>query len=500
MLGAWGIYCVAFAPISHLLLGSATMLSIIPLCLTGWLLGMRFGLLAGLLQVPLHAILFTVIRMPPAIILQQIPLVLAGSVTTIGIGWLSDLLGQLREQGEKTKQAENSLKQAHDELESRVQERTRALEQANAALGSEIAMRKRTEGELQQATSQLQVWVNELEQRNRQTGLLNEMGNLLQTCRTTAEAYAVAAQYAEKLFPGDSGALGILNSGRSQGEFAVTWGEYPQLDKSFAPEDCWALRRGQVHAVTDAQSRLVCSHISRPLLGESICVPMMAQGEALGILYLQEHRLNSRTGQNDGDGLSASRQNLALSMAERIALALANLNLRDTLRLQAIRDPLTGLYNRRYMEETLEREIKRATRHQTSLGVIMLDIDHFKGFNDTFGHTAGDLVLRQIGVALISNTRAEDVVCRYGGEEFLVILPEISASDLYRRTEDLRAYISALSVQYHDRTLQNVTFSAGLAMFPQDASSMEALLDAADDALYSAKRNGRNRVAIAADI
>jgi diguanylate cyclase (GGDEF)-like protein len=184
-------------------------------------------------------------------------------------------------------------------------------------------------------------------------------------------------------------------------------------------------------------------------------------------------------------------------VAEQISLALANLALRETLRRQAIRDGLTNLFNRRYMEETLEREISRAQRKDAGLGLLMIDIDHFKSFNDDYGHDAGDMVLREVGGLLLNRTRKEDVACRYGGEEFLIIIPETGEDDALARAEELQAALCAMHLTYHERMLREVTVSIGVAVFPRHGSNVDNLLKAADLALYAAKRAGRNRVCLA---
>ena len=181
----------------------------------------------------------------------------------------------------------------------------------------------------------------------------------------------------------------------------------------------------------------------------------------------------------------------------RVALAFANLRLRETLRSQSIRDPLTGLFNRRYMEETLERELHRAARHQTLLGVLMIDIDHFKLFNDTFGHGVGDALLEELGSFLRANVRSEDVPCRYGGEEFIIILPEANLEDTVRRANQLRQGIAGMKLQRHGKSIGPVTISQGVAGFPEHGASAGQLLQAVDAALYRAKRGGRDRVVVA---
>ena len=163
----------------------------------------------------------------------------------------------------------------------------------------------------------------------------------------------------------------------------------------------------------------------------------------------------------------------------------------------SIRDPLTGLFNRRYLEEVLALEMIRAVRKQYPIGIIMADIDHFKRFNDTHGHAAGDAVLVQVGNLLRTHVRSSDVTCRYGGEEFILILPEASREITQIRAEQMREDASQLHAQYGDQTLEPVTLSLGVAIFPDHGSTIDALFGAADTALYRAKREGRDRVVIA---
>lgn len=177
-------------------------------------------------------------------------------------------------------------------------------------------------------------------------------------------------------------------------------------------------------------------------------------------------------------------------------MALNNLRLSEKLRQQSIRDSLTGLFNRRYMEETLEREISRASRTGESVGLIMLDMDYFKQFNDNFGHEAGDLMLRALGQFLLANVRKEDVVCRYGGDEVLVILPGASLDITRKRASALVETSNALKIGYHHRTLGPISLSMGVAIFPDDGASGAEVLKAADAALLRAKKLGRNRVVV----
>ena len=184
-------------------------------------------------------------------------------------------------------------------------------------------------------------------------------------------------------------------------------------------------------------------------------------------------------------------------MADSVALALANLKLRETLRQQSIRDPLTNLFNRRYMEESLERELRREGRSQKPVGIVMLDIDHFKRVNDTYGHDAGDAVLRQLGHFLKEHTRGGDISCRYGGEEFILILPEASLEQTRLCAERYLQEFRALPMQHNGQMMASPTLSLGVAAYPDNGSTSDEVLLAADAALYSAKHEGRDRVAVA---
>jgi diguanylate cyclase (GGDEF)-like protein/PAS domain S-box-containing protein len=167
------------------------------------------------------------------------------------------------------------------------------------------------------------------------------------------------------------------------------------------------------------------------------------------------------------------------------------------LREQSVRDHLTGLFNRRYMEETLERELLRATRKQLSLGMIMLDVDNFKWFNDTWGHAAGDEILRELGKLLLRQVRGEDIPCRYGGDEFILILPDASSEVARQRAELICKYARQFHLQFEGQSLGPVTLSLGVADFPEHGVTSTGILRAVDAALYRAKHEGRGRVVVA---
>ncbi len=355
-------------------------------------------------------------------------------------------------------------------------------------IARDVTERKRTEAALQSANQKLEAWVSELEQRTREMTLLNEMGDMLRACLTTEEAYTVIVRVAQQVFPVQMGALYVITPSRNLVESVALWGNTELAERIFAPDECWALRRGRTHWVENVKVGLLCKHLHQPVPEGYLCVPMMAQSEALGVLHLT---------QKPDAPMTEAKQRLAITMAEHIAMALSVLKLHETLRSQSIRDPLTGLFNRRFMEESLELELRRAGRNQRPLGVIMVDLDQFKYFNDTYGHEAGDTLLRELGTLLQSNIRGEDIACRYGGEEFTLILPEGNAEIVQQRANALREAIKHLDVEHRNQPIGRVTASMGVALFPEHGRTGQALLQAADAALYRSKDLGRDRVTLA---
>ena len=339
--------------------------------------------------------------------------------------------------------------------------------------------------------------VKELELRTRQTTLLNEMGSLLACSGTVKEACAVVANSVQKLFPdAPSGALYLFKSSRDLIEAAVRWGKKDVLAPTFPPDACWSLRRGQPHWSGHPGNGIACQHLTKSSTTECLCVPMVAQGNTVGVLHL-EFESAAEAGYDSGtESFRESRQQLAISAASQIALSLASLQLRETLREQSIRDPLTRLFNRRFLEESLERELQLAGRKKQSISVLFLDLDHFKRFNDTFGHDAGDMVLQSLADLFRSFFRATDICCRYGGEEFAIILPESSSQDAVIRADALRSEVKSLRLQYKKQPLGQLTLSVGVAAFPEHGSTSVELLKIADQCLYESKVRGRDVVTV----
>ncbi|HYF66011.1 MAG TPA: diguanylate cyclase [Herpetosiphonaceae bacterium] len=346
---------------------------------------------------------------------------------------------------------------------------------------------------LELAQNNLRDWVTELENRNRDISLLNEMGDELQGSYTSGEAYTVIAHYLTSLFPHTTGCLGVLNQETQLIETVVEWEDQSTTlgGAVFTPDTCLALRHRQMYSVLEPRRQPLCAHVQRQD-DPYFCLPMLVQGEALGMLHIAQHPQSASL-----EFLSEPKQSLALTISDHIALSLTNLTLRETLHNQAIRDSLTNLFNRRYLEEVLEQALQRAKRNHLPLGVMMLDVDHFKRINDTLGHAAGDMVLRELARFLQTAVRGEDVVCRYGGEEFALILPDAALEIVQQRAASICQAVRGLRLTYNGQELNALTISIGVAAYPIHGPTSEMLIRSADDALYAAKRAGRNQVCLA---
>jgi diguanylate cyclase (GGDEF)-like protein/PAS domain S-box-containing protein len=338
--------------------------------------------------------------------------------------------------------------------------------------------------------------VKTLQRHTAEMELLNDMRDWIECLETEKEVGPVVAESIPKLFPECiSGTMYLLKSMREPAEADVSWGEARIRRPISAPRDCWSLRRGRSHWSEPGTAGVRCSHLGLTN-SESLCIPMLAQGSMQGVLHIEFPSGAGSLSESEADSLRDSRRRLAISVAGHIATCLSNLRLRETLREQSVRDPLTDLFNRRFMEESLETELRRAKRDEKPLSVLLLDLDRFKRFNDTFGHDAGDFVLRSVADIFRGFFRGGDICCRYGGEEFAVILPESSSQCSAVRANALRSELKRLTLHYKGRTLGSLTFSAGIATFPEHGLTPSALLSAADGCLYESKSSGRDRITV----
>ncbi|QCU72492.1 GGDEF domain-containing protein [Luteimonas yindakuii] len=358
-----------------------------------------------------------------------------------------------------------------------------------AGLARENKRSRQLEREARHAVSELQGALVLRDTLAEQRRAQSVYAGLLQSCQSRDELVLLTMRTMQDLVPGSSGRCYLSKSSQNFLESAGSFGDRVISSSDvIMHEQCWALRRGQPHYTRGRSGGLRCAHIDddTPVDGiSSLCVPLVAQGSSLGLLHI-----SGRT----SDAVEDNDAGIIMSIAEQMGMAIANLQLRETLRLQSIRDPLTGLFNRRYLEENLVREMLRCERRRLPLSLMMLDVDHFKRFNDQHGHAAGDAVLAHVGRVLQSLVRAEDLACRYGGEEFTIVLPETGAEAAIQRGLEICRAMSSLTIRHMDRMLGPITVSIGIATAPHDSADPGLLLEIADAALYRAKAEGRDRV------
>ncbi len=315
-----------------------------------------------------------------------------------------------------------------------------------------------------------------------------ELTKLLQSCSDIEEAFPIIASVLSTMLPSLSGVCYMLNNSETLLISKRNWGDQNFFAETCAPQECWAVKRSAPHLYRyNVLAEVRCRHLTEP--SETICAPLVTQGRLIGVLSFAAFSSNGRA-----SNISKHEVELISSVSEIISLALANLILRESLRESSVRDSLTGLFNRRVMEEILNRELDRSRRIGSNIALAMLDLDHFKLINDSYGHTAGDKVLKAVSELMAGFRSGSDYVARYGGEEFLLVLTDISREEASERLEHLRQSIERLKVEAEGYVIENITLSIGVAMFPQMGEQLEELLSRSDQALYEAKRNGRNQV------
>ncbi len=377
--------------------------------------------------------------------------------------------GLLEREVETRRKVERDLHELNEQLEQRVVERTLELKRSNQRLGQSLTL---------------------LEENNRELRVLNKMGEMLQGCASLEESLDVISYSLGRLLPHANGFLQLHADETIQPELSITWGglsHQPVLQE--IATDCQAIRTGEAVLYRSGGNLPCCHHLQGTPECDSVCIPLLANDSCFGRLSLQcfDRERNSDLG-------FQARLQLIYTAGEHISLALANLRLQENLRQQAVQDSLTGLYNRRYMNATLDREILRADREASTVGLVILDIDHFKRINDQHGHETGDRVLQCLGVFLKQRIRGDDVACRFGGEEFVLILPGVGLDDLVRRAESLCYEIAQGEFGVGVSELPALTVSMGVGLYPAHACAQDDLLICADAALYRAKSAGRNRV------
>jgi len=360
-------------------------------------------------------------------------------------------------------------------------------------IGSSTDITDRKNHEMQLRLSQL-----ELTQHNQEMQFINELNSYLQVCVSLEETHTIIEHYAKKIFADYTGVLYLFDESHSMVENVARWGKEECLSQPvLSPHDCWALRQGKVHVVGGVNEGIVCDHVEGTCVQGYVCAPVIAQGEMIGVLSVTLGAGNMADEAGKLQTSIESRTRLIAMAADNLAMALVSLKLREELRSRSVRDPLTKLFNRRYLEETLVRELANGKRTSQKLGLVMIDIDHFKKYNDTHGHDAGDYVLAEIANLIRSKLRSGDIACRYGGEELVLVMPGASKQIAAARAELVRELVEKHQFLYKGQDLSGVTVSLGVANYPEDGDNASTLMKGADTALYRAKDEGRNRVVLA---
>ncbi len=385
------------------------------------------------------------------------------------------------------------LSEKQREILKRLSQTIMALFEAKREIAQDIKRRDKSKKKLKQITHQLESSIKELQERKKESQLLTEMSRIFQSCLSIEEALVPLTNFCCQLFPNTSGTIYLLQEPYDHLESIAVWGKKStDSNHFFSLNDCWALRLGRAYKADGPFTGLTCRHITNPKhSSRSVCVPLAAQGETFGLFHVEMGSLKNKS------QLTSLINQLYLSsitVAEQVALGLANIKLRENLHLRSTHDPLTNLYNRRYLEEWFTAILHRSKHIRSSLAIIMIDVDHFKDFNNTFGHDVGDVVLRQVGKILYKSCRKYDIASRFGGEEFILILANVSPEAAFKRAEELRKTVKGLKLKINNNKIENIKLSIGIANFPDDGDKVATLIKAADTALYQAKAKGRDCV------
>ncbi|PTP97500.1 MULTISPECIES: sensor domain-containing diguanylate cyclase [Vibrio] len=325
-----------------------------------------------------------------------------------------------------------------------------------------------------------------IRQRTHEIELMHRLANMLAACNNMVEAQQIVSDILPRILGNVNGSVSLMRASRNQLITQLDWGETWPGSASFAPEECWSLRKGRAHQSNDDFHSLTCGHMHEMENNQTLCIPLTAHGNTIGIMHLYF---------GVGDiNIDPIIEQLAFSVSEHLGLALANLSLQEKLRSQALSDPLTGLFNRRFFEQKLEEHSMNSATSEQPLSLLMLDLDHFKRFNDNFGHDAGDFVLKEISALLKQSVSEDEIACRLGGEELAVLLPHYTMQQATEFGQTLCDAVRSMHLEHKGLSLGQLGVSIGVATYPKPASDTESLVKMADNALYMAKDMGRSRV------
>ncbi|NOI31795.1 diguanylate cyclase [Vibrio coralliilyticus] len=325
-----------------------------------------------------------------------------------------------------------------------------------------------------------------IRQRTNEIELMHRLANMLAACNNMIEAQKIVSDVLPRILGNVNGSVSLMRASRNQLVTQLDWGEEWPGSRSFAPDECWSLRKGRVYQSNDEFHTLSCEHMENVGDNQTLCIPLTAHGNTIGIMHLY-------FGSSEIE-IDEITEQLAFSVAEHLGLALANLSLQEKLRSQALSDPLTGLFNRRFFEQKLTEHAMNSATSEQPLSLLMLDLDHFKRFNDNFGHDAGDFVLKEISALLKRSVGDDEIACRLGGEELAVLLPQSNMKQATEFANTLCEAVRSLHLEHKGLSLGQLGVSIGVSTYPKPSSDMESLVKMADQALYMAKDLGRSRV------
>ncbi len=326
--------------------------------------------------------------------------------------------------------------------------------------------------------------------------LLGRMANLALSCLTQEEAMAIAGRFLPQLFPGEMGALFIRHDAQDYYESVISWGTEREW-QAFTGKECWALRRRRIYMVGGERKQPPCPHGDfDPERYMSLCIPMSDRKDSFGLLHILVP-ISDDTGSGanrDAEDALEDKRRLAALTADVLTLLLVNLRLRKQIEDLSVKDSQTGCFNRSYWDVTVERELKVAHRTKRPLAVVLMDVDHFGQFTETYGHGASSMVLRDLGSFLRENIRDVDVPSRYGADEFALLLPDTTLETARHRAENLHEKMKDLSLRDGHTHMRRITLSVGIAAYPDQGETFCDLIESAKKALKKAKDTGRNRI------
>ncbi|MEH2127808.1 diguanylate cyclase [Nostoc sp.] len=329
---------------------------------------------------------------------------------------------------------------------------------------------------------QLEEKILELEAKKRELIYLSDMTDMLYSCESKDEVYQVVALTCSKLFPNMSGCVCIISNSKNYVQINSIWGGEKISKEIFSLSDCWALRRGKLNLLSSPNSGLICSHLIEPVSGAHLCIPLFGQGEVVGILHIYAP-----------EEISPEVQQTSEIIARTLGIALNNLSIKQRLTNESLRDGMTQLFNQSYMQSITEQRLAEAERSGQPLSIIFLDIDNFKSYNSRYGHVTANIVLQGLAKLLLKSIRSFDIACRWGGEEFVIVMPNMTLETLRKRVEQLRLDIEKMQLKDGDQILESITASFGIAV-SEPGITVKDFLNRANQAMLEAKRTGKNRV------